>query len=646
VDKGITFSNVPGDIDQDGTGGDADDYRIWSENVGFDNGFGVGDPGMLLLGDANQSGVIDLHDFLIINQAALNPPMPAAAAGAGVPEPTSVALLLLGVVMFSLYRIRVRCCGGNRATLAAITIAAAAIVSMDRAATAAVVAADDFLYDGATKLINVGGGFNGFQLYRGGENGTAGNWTGVWGSIGDGIITTAEYSPPNPMEPGTPANVALYDGFFGVQSELFRNFDLAASVAPTQTLYFGGRFKADLDIGSDGRTVPQFYAPRLFLNRVAGDDRYVDINATEPDVQQRNRTQDIGLGIESFRNINTQAIDNFVVARLGAGPEVRATVATAPPSDGNWHTVVGKLEVNAAGANERLTVWFDPTGVESGGAMAQVEADVLPDLSALIGTLHTQGSRPVNAMDDPLYPINPVDSLIDAPAELGRSYIDDMAIGTTWQDVATVNVPRLTLRINRASGSGTLVNNSDATIQLNGYSLESESGALNGTGWNSLDEQNMGSWQQNLATANNLVETFFTGSTAVAPAGQLALGNLFTTGRMEDVTGRFTTLDNLLNVLQVEYVTAAGVQGDYNNNGAVDAADYVLWRDGGPLQNEGATPGTTTPEDYEFWRSRFGLTAGVGSAASQAAAVPEPMTWLLAAVVALVYAFGRESRVR
>jgi hypothetical protein len=270
----------------------------------------------------------------------------------------------------------------------------------------------------------------------------------------------------------------------------------------------------------------------------------------------------------------------------------------------------------------------------------------LPDLSALIGTLHTQGSRPVNAMDDPLYPINPVDSLIDAPAELGRSYIDDMAIGTTWQDVATVNVPRLTLRINRASGSGTLVNNSDATIQLNGYSLESESGALNGTGWNSLDEQNMGSWQQNLATANNLVETFFTGSTAVAPAGQLALGNLFTTGRMEDVTGRFTTLDNLLNVLQVEYVTAAGVQGDYNNNGAVDAADYVLWRDGGPLQNEGATPGTTTPEDYEFWRSRFGLTAGVGSAASQAAAVPEPMTWLLAAVVALVYAFGRESRVR
>ena len=84
---------------------------------------------------------------------------------------------------------------------------------------------------------------------------------GFGAPIGDGIITTPNYSPPNPMEPGTPANVALYDGFFGVQSELFRNFDLAGSVSPTQTLYFGGRFKADLDIGSDGRTVPQFYCP-------------------------------------------------------------------------------------------------------------------------------------------------------------------------------------------------------------------------------------------------------------------------------------------------------------------------------------------------------------------------------------------------
>ena len=56
----------------------------------------------------------------------------------------------------------------------------------------------------------------------------------------------------------------------------------------------------------------------------------------------------------------------------------------------------------------------------------------------------------------------------------------------------------------------------------------------------------------------------------------------------------------------------AGVPGDYNNNGKVDAADYVLWRNGGPLQNEVTTPGTVdrrrTTRNGErgsaIWRAR------------------------------------------
>jgi len=30
----------------------------------------------------------------------------------------------------------------------------------------------------------------------------------------------------------------------------------------------------------------------------------------------------------------------------------------------------------------------------------------------------------------------------------------------------------------------------------------------------------------------------------------------------------------------------------------VDAADYVVWRKGGPLQNEVDNPGTTNAQDY------------------------------------------------
>lgn len=71
--------------------------------------------------------------------------------------------------------------------------------------------------------------------------------------------------------------------------------------------------------------------------------------------------------------------------------------------------------------------------------------------------------------------------------------------------------------------------------------------------------------------------------------------------------------------------------GDYNNNGKVDASDYVLWRNGGPLLND-ATAGVQS-SDYGVWRSHFGES--LGSAAS-IDAIPEPSAYLLmlAAVVA------------
>jgi hypothetical protein len=71
-----------------------------------------------------------------------------------------------------------------------------------------------------------------------------------------------------------------------------------------------------------------------------------------------------------------------------------------------------------------------------------------------------------------------------------------------------------------------------------------------------------------------------------------------------------------------------GVPGDYNGNGTVDAADYVLWRkrtgQNFQLHNEvsGVTPGRVTAEDYTAWRTRFGSRAS--GAALSVQGVPEP----------------------
>lgn len=77
--------------------------------------------------------------------------------------------------------------------------------------------------------------------------------------------------------------------------------------------------------------------------------------------------------------------------------------------------------------------------------------------------------------------------------------------------------------------------------------------------------------------------------------------------------------------------------GDYNNDGKVDMRDYVLWRNGGTLQNETVTPGSDTIEDYNVWRINFGsgIAAGSGSSLGVGTAVPEPGSLLLSAITGL-----------
>jgi hypothetical protein len=71
----------------------------------------------------------------------------------------------------------------------------------------------------------------------------------------------------------------------------------------------------------------------------------------------------------------------------------------------------------------------------------------------------------------------------------------------------------------------------------------------------------------------------------------------------------------------------AALLGDFNGNGTVDAADYVVWRKG---------LGTTyTPDDYNTWRSQFGRTPGSATGDGlNGAAVPEPLAISLILVAA------------
>jgi hypothetical protein len=74
------------------------------------------------------------------------------------------------------------------------------------------------------------------------------------------------------------------------------------------------------------------------------------------------------------------------------------------------------------------------------------------------------------------------------------------------------------------------------------------------------------------------------------------------------------------------------VLGDYNDNGIVDAADYVVWRktlgtSGEGLKADSNNDNVINDDDYTAWRQNFGnfgLSSLPGGGSSLASSIPEP----------------------
>jgi autotransporter-associated beta strand protein len=106
----------------------------------------------------------------------------------------------------------------------------------------------------------------------------------------------------------------------------------------------------------------------------------------------------------------------------------------------------------------------------------------------------------------------------------------------------------------------------------------------------------------------------------------------------------------------VALFASAGLPGDYNGNGVVDAADYTVWRDhlgtnfdlAGNGDEMGPSGGVVDQADYLLWTASFGAVASVGSSATSDAisptGVPEPSGLLLAASATLLLAIRRPRR--
>jgi hypothetical protein len=130
-----------------------------------------------------------------------------------------------------------------------------------------------------------------------------------------------------------------------------------------------------------------------------------------------------------------------------------------------------------------------------------------------------------------------------------------------------------------------------------------------------------------LATVNN------------GDAGQVESLDDFALSAAGEYFVRVMGLSDSVQLYQLELLaiatTIVSLEGDYNQNGVVDAADYILWRNskgqsGASLAADGNGDGIVDDADYGRWRAHFGETrSGAGSALVSLVNVPQPSSAML-----------------
>jgi hypothetical protein len=95
----------------------------------------------------------------------------------------------------------------------------------------------------------------------------------------------------------------------------------------------------------------------------------------------------------------------------------------------------------------------------------------------------------------------------------------------------------------------------------------------------------------------------------------------------------------------VQLIVVNALPGDYNRDGGVDAADYVVWRktlgQAVPIftSADGNGDGMITALDLDVWRAHFGTSYLSGNGGNTA--IPEPPAFMLALLACMSFVINR-----
>jgi gluconolactonase len=114
-------------------------------------------------------------------------------------------------------------------------------------------------------------------------------------------------------------------------------------------------------------------------------------------------------------------------------------------------------------------------------------------------------------------------------------------------------------------------------------------------------------------------------------------------------SGRTLFITAGTSLFKVDLNVPAPALGDYNGDGLIDSADYIVWRDTlgttANLSADGNGSHVIDATDYDVWRAHFGQSIVSGSANNVNAAVPEPATLVLMMFAAAGWCLQRGRRI-
>lgn len=436
-------------------------------------------------------------------------------------------------------------------------------------ATAQVIVAEDFLYKQPTNTEPKFDTSNKFTAsdYGGGQNGI-GVWDERWAGFGAGGIVSDGADVTNPLFVANPYVGAVSNSASGgVGATLLRQYATNGALAGANTIWFAADIRMNTASNSEDRyvgfspfTTGDPFTSALQIgsrndvffaqigNTVVEGDFNTPADRTDDDQFHRivgKLELNAGAAIADYNGNGFTDAADYTIWRdtLGSTSDLRA--------DGNGSGTIDQpdydLWAGNYGVSDRLTVYIDPTGPNaSAGSTLVVDGP-------LFSSAFDESADP-DVLTAYITGNNPDAGGGDAPA---HSLVDNFVIGLSYDDVAQVDVPRLTAQVG-PGGALSLVNNSGEDIELVYYEVRSASGSIDAAGWNSLTDQMQTGWAENASSSNLLVESNLFGETVLAGSGaSVSLGTLLASGGTQDFVVRYGVLGGGEGLLNLAPVVAA-----------------------------------------------------------------------------------------